>query len=176
MPGYNATRAVHCSRWSQCTTRSACYWVLARFSMLYSRPPNPRTRRAVYAYARPRPREARQPCSPAPRRLPTPVPPLSPPLPLCSRAIAACGLPRSRSRSACALSWASPAAPTRENCVSARCAFAPRLPLRGSGGRHTMRGGIAPAPALRLQSRAALGPRSRGGAAGARSGIGRASL
>lgn len=68
---------------------------------------------------------------------------------------------RRPSRSPCALSWAFPAAHPREDYVSARCAFAPRLSLRGSGVRHTLRLGIAPVVARRWCVRGSAALRSK---------------
>ena len=68
---------------------------------------------------------------------------------------------RRPSRSARALSRPFPAAHLRAYCVCARCAFAPRLSLRGSGERHALRCGLAPVVARRWRVRVSAALRSK---------------
>ena len=68
---------------------------------------------------------------------------------------------RRPSRSARALPRPFPAAHLRAYCVCARCSFAPRLSLRGSGERHAVRCGIAPVVARRGRVRGSAALRSK---------------
>ena len=85
----------------------------------------------------------------------------SPARPLRAASPRPCPRYRRPSRSARALPRLAYAAHPREDCVSARCAPAPRLSLRGSFGRHAARCGIAPVVARRGRVRVSAALRSK---------------